>query len=146
MLVGATALSVEIITSRSTEAVRTGRLETCREPLRVTDVGNDGAHRDAGEVLSQVSLDVEDAVLPVPEQGDAGGIRQRDLAAQFAADGATGAGHQYTLAGQVEAGAGAGDDLVAPQQIGDVDLPQTGDGQLSIEQLEHTGHDPGERA
>ena len=65
------------------------------------------------------------------------GLEPRDLAAQLGADRAAGAGDEHPLAGEV-----AGDrvevgvDLVAPEQVGDVDVADVGDrGAAGLEQL-----------
>jgi hypothetical protein len=73
-------------------------------------------------VLAQVALHVEDAVLAVADDGQTGRVGECNLATQLAADRAARAGDEDTLAREVQAGSRTGNDLIPPQQVGNVDL------------------------
>ena len=75
--------------------------------------------------------------LVTVEHDELVGVELRDLAAQLRADRATGAGDQHPLAGQVAGDRGdVGVDLVAAEQVGDVEVADVGDLDLArLDQL-----------
>ena len=68
--------------------------EDCAEAAGVADVGDDGGEFQADELISQFAADFEYLVFAVIENDELRRLEGRDLAAEFAANGATGAGDE----------------------------------------------------
>jgi len=72
----------------------------------VADVGDDGHQLRPVRQPPQALVDLEDAVLAVADQDQLAGLGPGDLAAQLRSDRAAGAGDQYDLVLEVQAGLG----------------------------------------
>ena len=181
MLVGATALSVEISTKRCVPC-RSAAVATmcvpktlfviastalssmsgtclCAAACSTTsglNVLNTDSIRSASRTSAMIDvvgtcgklppyelLDVEDAVLAVPEQHQPVWLRVRDLPAQLRADGAAGPGDEHGLATYV--GGGIVQPIVVgqvapPEQVRNLHRAQPADADASAEQLVDTRH------
>lgn len=107
------------------DGIWTAIVEDGVHSVLIADVGDRGNDIQVWEAAEQLGLDVENRVLTVAEHDKARGFEPRELAAELAADGATGAGDEYrTALCQISDCGEIGLDRLAAEQILDLDVAQ----------------------
>ncbi len=121
--------------------------EDLLHPTPVPDIGDDRDAREVGREAPQLVQDVENRVLAVAQQDEAGWLEAGELAAQLAPDGTARARHQHGLSGRESAHlAQIGVNRLAAQQVLDLHLPKGGHGHAARQDVEHAGNGSGTSA
>ena len=130
-----------LVRRRVEHRLRPVRPEREIQPLRMPHIPDDRHEIQLREPLLQLQAEVVHRRLRVVKQDQPAYAESRQLPAQLAADGARGARDQYGLAVEIALdGVQADLDLLAPQQVLDLDFARPQDG-LALDHFVHGGDD-----
>src|ERR1700722_3486452 len=114
------------------------------QPARIAHVGDLRLGVNADAAAKKLLLEFVDRIFVLVENRDSRRIEANQLADEFAADGAAGAGDENALAaiGGTDVGVQAGNfDAVAAEHVVDLSFAEAADGNLFVEDFAETGND-----